>query len=164
MGGFIKMLELTTVYFGNTCHKVAASSLQNFSSLFFPSILCTPPTKVLLFCLTLSFLRMGLPLWLPSSSFPCYLHCSVSVAPSLPLPRLICFSLSLNLRQGSSASHGAHCVGLMCRSSPPRLGPYQPRQTTGPLMKAALLSMLIQHRLQRIGIRLITCHPTRGGT
>lgn len=89
------------------------------------------------------------------------LSLSLSVSPSLPLPRLIWFSLSLNLRRGSSVSHVAHCVGLMCRSSPLRLGPYQQRQTTVPLMKAALLSMLIQQQLQPIGIRLMPANSMR---
>lgn len=105
-------------------------------------------------CLTVSHIEAGLPVCLPCSSSPRYLP---SVSPFLPLPHLIWFSLSLNLCWGSSA----HCVGSMCRSSPSRSDPYQPRQTTRPLIKAALLSMLIQQQLEPIGIRLIVCHPTQ---
>lgn len=109
-------------------------------------------------CLTVSHIEAGLPVCLPCSSSPRYLP---SVSPFLPLPHLIWFSLSLNLCWGSSVSHSAHCVGSMCRSSPSRSDPYQPRQTTRPLIKAALLSMLIQQQLEPIGIRLIVCHPTQ---
>ena len=109
---------------------------------------------------TLSFAHMGLLVRLPSVSHICYLFSLVSfwVFPSVSLLlRLIWFSLSLNLSWGFGVSHSAHCVGSMCRLSPLRLGPYQLRQATRPLMKVALLSMLIQHQLHSIWIQLAAC-------
>lgn len=73
------------------------------------------------------------------------------------------FLLSLNVSWGFRVSHSAHCAGSMCRLSRLRLGPYQPRQATRPLMKAALLSMLIQHQLQALRIQPTASQPTKWG-
>lgn len=73
------------------------------------------------------------------------LSLSLTVSPSLPLPCLIWFSLSLILHLGSSVSPAAHCVGSMCRPSPPQARPLSVQTNHRPLMKAALSSMLIPH-------------------
>lgn len=142
----------------NTCISLVRLRLISFTRIHTDRFLRVGCTTSIPVCLTVSHIEAGLPVWLPCSSSPRY---PSSVSPFLPLPHLIWFSLSLNLRWGSSVSHSAHCVGSMCRSSPSRSDPYQPRQTTRPLIKAALLSILIQQQLEPIGIRLIVCHPTQ---